>query len=89
MPRNLNRAEPCREPLSEPCHEPGDGPADLPRVSPSPSAPCPPEQAGVGPSSPVLASQQLLQGRSVVAIAHNGTVYRLQATRQGKLILTK
>jgi hemin uptake protein HemP len=34
-------------------------------------------------------SQQLLQGRRLVEIAHNGEVYRLQATRLGKLILTK
>jgi hemin uptake protein HemP len=37
----------------------------------------------------VLSSDQLLQGRTAIHIAHNGTVYRLQATRQGKLILTK
>lgn len=37
----------------------------------------------------VLSSDQLLQGRAAIHIAHNGTVYRLQATRQGKLILTK
>jgi hemin uptake protein HemP len=37
----------------------------------------------------VLSSDQLLQGRPSIHIAHNGTVYRLQATRQGKLILTK
>jgi len=36
-----------------------------------------------------LPSEQLLQGRRVVEIAHNGEVYRLQATRLGKLILTK
>ena len=34
-------------------------------------------------------SEQLLQGRRMVEIAHNGEVYRLQATRLGKLILTK
>ena len=34
-------------------------------------------------------SNDLLQGRKTVAIAHNGSVYRLQATRLGKLILTK
>jgi hemin uptake protein HemP len=38
---------------------------------------------------PVLDSQAVLQGRSSVAIEHNGAVYRLQTTRQGKLILTK
>jgi len=36
-----------------------------------------------------LASEQLLQGRRMVEIAHNGEIYRLQATRLGKLILTK
>lgn len=40
------------------------------------------------PSEP-LSSQALLQGQSTVAIAHNGNIYRLQATRLGKLILTK
>ena len=37
----------------------------------------------------VLDSQAVLQGRSSVVIEHNGAVYRLQTTRQGKLILTK
>lgn len=36
-----------------------------------------------------LPSDQLLQGRRMVEIAHNGEIYRLQATRLGKLILTK
>lgn len=34
-------------------------------------------------------SQDLLQGQKAVAISHNGSVYRLQATKLGKLILTK
>jgi hemin uptake protein HemP len=36
-----------------------------------------------------LPSEVLLQGRRLVEIVHNGEVYRLQATRLGKLILTK
>ena len=36
-----------------------------------------------------LPSEQLLRGRRLVEIAHNGEVYRLQVTRLGKLILTK
>jgi hemin uptake protein HemP len=36
-----------------------------------------------------LPSDTLLQGRRLVEIEHNGEVYRLQATRLGKLILTK
>jgi hemin uptake protein HemP len=39
--------------------------------------------------SPRVRSEQLLQGRRMVEITHNGEVYRLQATRLGKLILTK
>ena len=39
--------------------------------------------------SPALTSDSLLQGQKAVTISHNGSVYRLQATRQGKLILTK
>jgi hemin uptake protein HemP len=41
------------------------------------------------PSPITLTSQQLLQGHKAVAITHNGITYRLQATRLGKLILTK
>jgi hemin uptake protein HemP len=42
------------------------------------------------PGAPhLLDSQELLRGQNAVAIAHNGSLYRLQATRQGKLILTK
>ncbi|MFC3683510.1 hemin uptake protein HemP [Hydrogenophaga luteola] len=56
-------------------------------VSTSPvTAPAPTSAAG---AAPVLSSQSVLQGRSQVAIEHNGAVYRLQTTRQGKLILTK
>ncbi len=36
-----------------------------------------------------LDSQTLLQGRKAVSILHHGEIYRLQQTRQGKLILTK
>jgi hemin uptake protein HemP len=39
--------------------------------------------------APVVDSSDLLQGQREILITHNGVVYRLQATRQGKLILTK
>lgn len=39
--------------------------------------------------SPALNSASLLRGQKTVTIDHNGAIYRLQATRQGKLILTK
>jgi hemin uptake protein HemP len=38
---------------------------------------------------PMLASSELLRGNRLVEIRHNGEIYRLQATRLGKLILTK
>ncbi len=45
-------------------------------------------QASAGLAEPVH-SNDLLKGNKTVAIEHNGAVYRLQATRLGKLILTK
>ena len=44
--------------------------------------------AGQPQPSPVP-SDDLLQGRRAIEISHNGAVYRLQATKLGKLILTK
>jgi hemin uptake protein HemP len=38
---------------------------------------------------PPVPSDALLRGRKTVHIAHNGMLYTLQATKQGKLILTK
>jgi len=38
---------------------------------------------------PPLDSRELLRGARLVEISHNGEIYRLQATRLGKLILTK
>jgi len=37
----------------------------------------------------VISSEALLRGQPSVAITHQGATYRLQTTRQGKLILTK
>ncbi len=34
-------------------------------------------------------STEILRGQKAVEINHNGSTYRLQATRLGKLILTK
>lgn len=41
------------------------------------------------PFEVAIDSTELLKGQKSVAIAHNGSVYRLQATKLGKLILTK
>ncbi|MDH4466178.1 MAG: hemin uptake protein HemP [Acidovorax sp.] len=45
----------------------------------------------LNPGEPAAAvdSSALLQGQKAVSISHNGSVYRLQATKLGKLILTK
>lgn len=48
----------------------------------------PEPQRGLYAPAP-LDSQTLLLGRKEVLIAHGGVTYRLQTTRQGKLILTK
>ena len=40
-------------------------------------------------SASTVDSSALLQGQKAVSIVHNGAVYRLQATKLGKLILTK
>ena len=54
------------------------------------------DQAGGGRAAaeaarpaPLLESTELLKGSKAVGILHNGSLYRLQATKLGKLILTK
>ena len=36
-----------------------------------------------------VSSSEILRGQKAVEINHNGSTYKLQATRLGKLILTK
>ena len=45
--------------------------------------------SNIAAQSQRLDSGELLRGQRVVEITHNGELYRLQATRLGKLILTK
>lgn len=45
--------------------------------------------ANHSPSASCMHSTELLRGQKAVEIVHNGSTYRLQATRLGKLILTK
>ena len=49
------------------------------------------ETASGGQDSPAatVSSTEILRGQKAVEINHNGSTYRLQATRLGKLILTK
>lgn len=37
----------------------------------------------------ILCSRELFAGRSEICIEHEGSLYRLKLTRQGKLILNK
>lgn len=46
-------------------------------------------QPVTGARSGCVDSTELLRGEKTVEISHNGSTYRLQATRLGKLILTK
>lgn len=46
-------------------------------------------QALAVPSAAPVPSATLLRGHKTVDIAHNGMLYTLQATKLGKLILTK
>ncbi len=45
--------------------------------------------AKAGATPRMIESTALLQGQAMLLIRHLGEVYRLQTTRQGKLILTK
>lgn len=37
----------------------------------------------------ILESRELFRGESEILIAHDGAIYRMKITRQGKLILNK
>ena len=52
---------------------------------PSPSA----NSAALASATRMLQSSVLLGKQALVLIQHQGEIYRLQTTRQGKLILTK
>ncbi|MDZ7867178.1 hemin uptake protein HemP [Acidovorax sp.] len=64
-------------------------------LRPASADPLQPQHAGAlrsaaaGDATAAVDSNDLLQGQKAVAISHNGSVYRLQATKLGKLILTK
>lgn len=60
-----------------------------PRPAPAASASGELEPQSEASGGTALDSKQILRGQKAVEIRHNGLVYRLQATRLGKLILTK
>ena len=58
------------------------------RIPGGPSA-RPDADPGVSAAIPPIQSASLLQGRDAITIEHNGRLYQLRRTKQGKLILTK
>ena len=58
----------------------------LPGESTDLASPC---ASLVGMPAGCFNSTEILRGQKTVEINHNGATYRLQATRLGKLILTK
>ncbi len=48
-----------------------------------------PQKESFNRQVPAWPSEAILGGQKTVAIAHNGSLYKLQATKLGKLILTK
>ena len=59
-------------------------------ILPLPPSSVPPLSASALPEAArVFDSVQLLAGQTEIYITHQGEVYRLRQTRQGKLILTK
>jgi hemin uptake protein HemP len=47
------------------------------------------EQASSRNAAATMSSSELLKGQKAIGIMHNGSLYRLQETKLGKLILTK
>ena len=62
--------------------------SDTPATDATQAAPLPPLPVPPGPPQR-FSSATLLQGAPEIEIEHNGAVYRLRQTSQGKLILTK
>ena len=56
----------------------------------APVGSAPPPQPVRNTDTPApIPSASILQGRDAISIEHNGRLYQLRQTRQGKLILTK
>lgn len=64
---------------------------DPPRMQSRSRLPLRPQEHAI-PASPTarcFTSDELFAGESEIAITHEGSVYRMKITRQGKLILNK
>lgn len=58
---------------------------EMPRQADEPQA----SSAGQGDARQPVSSRELLGGHRELQIVHNGSIYRLRVTGNGKLILTK
>ena len=71
-------------------NKPGDGPPSTAQgQTPVPGTAVTAAASSPTPGPRTVESHDLLAGQSSVLIRHLGEIYRLQTTRQGKLILTK
>ena len=74
--------------ITPPASDTLSSPTD-PAASLSPASEPAPGPSAVNALNGCLNSTDILRGKKAVEINHNGFTYRLQATRLGKLILTK
>ncbi len=51
--------------------------------------PTPPVQCMAAPQIRIVESTDIFRGQTEIMIKHEGVIYRLKITRQGKLILNK
>jgi len=62
---------------------------DNPEESRAPQEPVDPVRAAAPQSFKLFRSEELFQGHRLICIEHCGSIYRLQITSRGKLILQK
>ncbi|MES1980765.1 MAG: hemin uptake protein HemP [Pseudomonadota bacterium] len=68
---------------------PASNTPSLPRSAPTAQPDDDSASTVMGSTQASVNSDDILRGQKTVEISHNGSTYRLQATRLGKLILTK
>jgi hemin uptake protein HemP len=62
----------------------------MPTPTPTPPSFCPPVETGQATCQlGAIPADLLFRGSQEILITHNGEIYRLRITRNGKLILTK
>ncbi|MGG6896881.1 MULTISPECIES: hemin uptake protein HemP [Rhizobium] len=51
--------------------------------------PTPPARSAAAPQLRIVESTDIFRGQTEIMIKHEGVIYRMKITRQGKLILNK